>query len=343
MVAVRGEAAIDAYLKRPDPAHPIILLYGPDTGLVSERANALIASALDDPTDPFALIHLEGDDLFAEPSRLADEALTIPLFGGRRAIRVRAGSRSFVGSIEALASAPIKDCRIVIEAGDLKPESALRKTCERAKNAVAIPCFVDNEHALSQLIDEEMRAAGLRVLPDARAALLGSLGGDRQASRNELRKLALYAHGNSDVTLQDVMAIVTDVAGLRIDPILDSAFAGDTATFENVYARAMQARTDPGLILMMAQRHAASLHRASILAANGQTVTQAVEKTFFRLHFTRKERIEAALRLFSPARLGAAIEQLGIAAFDARRATALDGEIAQRALMAIAANARRRN
>ncbi|MDP3078573.1 MAG: DNA polymerase III subunit delta, partial [Bradyrhizobium sp.] len=96
MVALRGRE-IDAFLARPDPARPIILLYGPDAGLVRERADALLASAVDDPNDPFSLVRLDGDELSAEPSRLGDEAMTIPMFGGRRAIRVRAGSRSFAG------------------------------------------------------------------------------------------------------------------------------------------------------------------------------------------------------------------------------------------------------
>src|SRR5215472_9190790 len=89
MVALRGKE-IDSYLARPDPSRPIILLYGPDAGLVRERANALIASAVDDPTDPFSLVKLDGDELSAEPSRLVDEAMTVPLFGGRRAIRIPA-------------------------------------------------------------------------------------------------------------------------------------------------------------------------------------------------------------------------------------------------------------
>jgi len=80
LVALRGKE-IDAFLARPDPGRPIILLYGPDAGLVRERADALLASAVDDPNDPFSLVKLDGDELSAEPSRLVDEALTIPLFG----------------------------------------------------------------------------------------------------------------------------------------------------------------------------------------------------------------------------------------------------------------------
>src|SRR5258705_6287834 len=202
VVALRGKE-IDAFLARPDPGRPIILLYGPDAGVVRERAEALLASAVDDRIDPFSLVRLDGDDLSAEPSRLVDEAMTVPLFGGRRAIRVRAGSRSFASGVDTLAETPIKDCRIVIEAGELRPESPLRKACERARTAVAIGCYPDGERELAKLIDDELRLSSLRIAPDARAALTALLGGDRQASRNELQKLALYAPGESEVTLDD--------------------------------------------------------------------------------------------------------------------------------------------
>src|SRR5258708_6357362 len=205
MVALRGKE-IDAFLARPDAARPIILLYGPDAGLVRERADALMASAVDDPNDPFSLVRLDGDDLAAEPSRLVDEAMTVPLFGGRRAIRVRAGSRNFASGVDTLADSALKDCRIVIEAGELRPESPLRKACERAKTAVAIGCYPDTERDLAKLIDDELRVSNLRIASDARATLIALLGGDRQASRNELRKRAPYAHGELDATLEDVMA-----------------------------------------------------------------------------------------------------------------------------------------
>src|SRR5947199_10471478 len=105
MVALRGKD-IDAFLARPDPGRPIILLYGPDAGLVRERAEALLASAVDDPNDPFSLVKLDGDELSAEPSRLVDETMTVPLFGSRRAILVRAGTRRFASRVATPAEPP---------------------------------------------------------------------------------------------------------------------------------------------------------------------------------------------------------------------------------------------
>src|SRR5579871_4080387 len=279
MVALRGRD-IDAYLARPDATRPIILLYGPDAGLVRERADTLMASAVDDPSDPFSLVKLDGDELAAEPSRLVDEALTIPLFGGRRAIRVRAGSRSFASGVDALAETPLKDCRVVIEAGELRPESPLRKACERAKTAVAIACYPDTERDLAKLIDDELRVSNLRIASDARAVLMTLLGGDRQASRNELRKLTLYAHGKGEVTLDDVMAVVADASELKIDPIVDGAFAGNPSAVETEFAKAKIAGTYPGMIISAAQRQAAWLHKTALAAAEGTPVSTLLDSGF---------------------------------------------------------------
>lgn len=341
MVALRGRD-IDAFLARPDAARPIILLYGADAGLVRERADALIASAVDDPRDPFSLVRMDGDDLAAAPSRLVEEAMTMPLFGGRRAIRVRAGAKNFAGGIDTLADLILKDCRIVIEAGELRPESPLRKACERAKTAVAIACYPDTERDLARLIDDELRQSRLRIAPDALMALTALLGGDRQASRNELRKLTLYAHGRSGVTLDDVVAVVADASDLKIDPIVDGAFAGQAALVETEFAKAVTAGIYPGMILSAAQRQAALLHRASLAVAEGQPASAAAESGFPRLHFSRKSVVETALRNFTPARLTGVIEQLAAAALDVRKHAALGAAIAQRALMSIAVNARRR-
>ena len=119
MTAIKA-ADVDAFIARPDPARPVVLVFGPDAGLVSERVNALVKASVDDPNDPFSLVRLEGEELAANPGRLVEEAQTIPLFGGRRAAWVKAGSRNIAPAVEALLTLPTSECRVVIEAGDLR-------------------------------------------------------------------------------------------------------------------------------------------------------------------------------------------------------------------------------
>src|SRR5687768_6206243 len=100
MVALK-KSDFDGLVARPKPAWPIVLVYGPDAGLVHERVQALIRKTVDDPKDPFQLARLEGDELASEPMRLVEEANTIPLFGGRRAVWVKAGTRNLAPAVEA--------------------------------------------------------------------------------------------------------------------------------------------------------------------------------------------------------------------------------------------------
>ena len=70
-----------------------------------------------------------------------------------------------------------------------------------------------------------MRAADLAIAPDARAALMPLLGGDRRASRAELRKLVLYPRGKERIEVDDILAVVADASALAIDALIDAAFA----------------------------------------------------------------------------------------------------------------------
>src|SRR4029077_18800390 len=223
--------------------------------------------------------------------------------GAAAAFGFRAASRISASGVDTLADSAVKDCRIVIEAGELRPESPLRKACERARTAVAIACYPDTERDLAKLIDDELRVSNLRIAPDARAVLTSLLGGDRQASRNELRKLALYAHGKGEVTLDDVMPVVSDASELKLDPIVDGAFAGNPAVVESEFAKAMVAGTYPGVIISAAQRQAAWLHKSALAVADGTPISTLLDSGFPRVHFSRKGTVETALRNFSAARL----------------------------------------
>jgi len=78
MTAIKA-ADVDRFIAKPNPEQPVVLVFGPDTGLVRERVDALVRASVDNPDDPFALARIEGDELAGNPSRLVEEALTVPM------------------------------------------------------------------------------------------------------------------------------------------------------------------------------------------------------------------------------------------------------------------------
>jgi DNA polymerase-3 subunit delta len=341
MVALKTNEA-ESFIARPDPARPIVLIFGPDAGLVRERAEALIRVSVDNPADVFSLIRIDGDELSGSPYRLVEEANTVPMFGGRRAIWVKAGSRNIAPAVEAVINASSPDCRVVIEAGELRKTSPLRAICEKAKNAVAIACYADEERDIARVVDDELKKAGLSIAPEARAALMPFLGGDRQATRNEVRKLALYVYGRDRIAIEDVMAVVADASAVALDNVIDAAFAGKPADVESHFAKARGEGTAPGAIVSAALRHLSNLHRMRIAVEDGQSIAGAVEGARPPIHFRRKSAIELALRAWTASKLADAMSALADALLETRRQSNLAEAIAHRSMMSLAAAARKK-
>ena len=341
MTAVKS-ADIDRFLAKPSA--PAVLVYGPDAGLVRERVETLIRASVENPADPFSVVRIESEELAANPARLADEANTVPLFGGRRAVLLKISSRhNVLPSIEAVLDDPPRDCRILIEAGDLKKSSPLRALAEKSKYAAALPCYLDDAQALARLIDQEMREANLTLADDARAALVSLLGGDRLASRSEIGKLTSYAAGKSRIEMADVLAVVSDASEIALDALLDAAFAGKIDEVEREYKKAASEGTSPGSIVSGALRQVAQLHRMRLMIDNGDSADYAMMRGAPPVHFSRKTSVQTALRHWSAPRLVRAMAQLADASFDARRQSDLADVIAQRALLSLAVAARRRD
>ena len=94
-----------------------------------------------DLDDPFRVMTLPGSALASDPVRLNDEMAALSFTGGRRLVRIKdAGDALGAAFAGLLQDPPPGDSVAIAEAGDLTGRSALRRTFESAKNAVAVPC-----------------------------------------------------------------------------------------------------------------------------------------------------------------------------------------------------------
>lgn len=333
MVAIKAHEA-ERTLARLDPAWRLILIYGPDTGLVSERASALARASVDDPDDAFQLIRMDGDVVAADPMKLVDEANTIGLFGGRRAIRVSPTSKPLLGGVEPLLAAPSQDAIVIIEAGDLQRSNPLRTACEKARTALAIPCYGDAARDLGTIIDEMVRSAGKSIDRNAREHLAGLLGGDRQTSRREIEKLLLYVGAEPAVLSQHIEAIVGDTAQREQAMLVDAVFAGKLPVLDLAQAKLMSEGLDPGVMLGAVLRQALALLKARQSMDSGRGVRDVVAT--MRLPYPRIATTEAALNIWSSAKLNEAVGLVGNAILATRQNADMGRAVATRALWTLA-------
>src|SRR6185503_19779151 len=118
--------------------------------------------------DPFRVVEVTAAQLKDDPARLADEFAALSMIGGRRVVRVRPADDDTVAALENLLLTSSGDALIVLEAGDLKPGSALRQLAESSDLIAAVACYPDTESKLEDLVDQVLGTAGLRATGDTR-------------------------------------------------------------------------------------------------------------------------------------------------------------------------------
>src|SRR5262245_27650081 len=141
---------IESFLRDVDAAVAAVLLYGPDAGLVRERADRLTALVAGDATDPFRVSEVTPDRLRDQPSLLSDEAAALTFGGGRRVVRLRNAGDGQSVAVQSFLRAPAGDGLLIVEADELGPRSSLRQLFEAAGNAAALPCYRDETGDLAR-------------------------------------------------------------------------------------------------------------------------------------------------------------------------------------------------
>jgi DNA polymerase III subunit delta len=328
-------ADADRYVTAPPKGLNVALVFGPDQGLVHERAEKLAKTVVTDLTDPFRVTDLEESALVADGARLFDEAAALSMLGGRRVVRVRGAGNNLAKLFESFLADHAGDALVVIEAGDLAKGTGLRRVFEEDDHAAAIPCYADSARDLYEVVRTAMKEYGLGIAPDAVEEAVSRLGSDRGVTRKELEKLALYAGAAKQVTREDVRAVMGDEAEARVEEVCDAAGLGDLARLDLALERYF--------ILRNAMGHFQRLAQTRALAARGEPVDAAMKRLRPPVHFSRATSFKGQAGNWSEERLSEALDLL----LDAEalcKTTAVPAEAAcGRALFNVAAMARMRN
>ncbi|MBT5894900.1 MAG: DNA polymerase III subunit delta [Rhodospirillaceae bacterium] len=331
---------VESFLDAPGPEIVAALLYGEDSGLVRERAARLAGAVVEDVSDPFRVAEVSQAMLKDDPSRLFDEMAAMSLTGGRRLVRLSPAGNAQSAAIQTVlddSSITPDGSFLVVEAGSLAPRDSLRKLFESHQRGAAIPCYLDDDRSLEALIHQAMSGHGLTVEPSALAYLCENLGSDRQITRSELEKLALFKGRNGGaVTLAEAEANVGDGAPLARDDVALATASGDQGALDRALVKCNIAGEQPIAILRAVIRHLQRLHLISLKAAMGDDIGRLIKSHRPPIFFKHQAIMQRQIQMWRPQRLAQALAILTEAELDCKT-TGLPAEaICGRALIRIA-------
>lgn len=292
---------IETFVKKPSPEALAVLIYGPDEGLVRERAQILTRHVVPDPKDPFGIAELPADQLLDNPGRLLDEAQSISMLGGRRVIRVRDATDKITSAVkDTLKSLKKGDNLVLIEANELGPRSSLRLLFEDAGNAAALPCYVDDERDLTRLLGEMLKEQGYLIPSEALVYMASNVAGDRGVVRAEAEKLMTYMGKNKNIALEDVEACIGGGGVLPLDDLARNTASGNFAEADRVLRFLLSEGEAPVRILRVLQEYFLRLHVTKARLGNGEDLELALKKLRPPIFFKHKDAFVSQAHGWSP-------------------------------------------
>ncbi len=309
--------------------------------MVRERVDRLVVDCAGDRHDPFRVVELTSDDLKSDPARLADEAAAFSMTGGRRAIVVDNPGEEATQLCKSAIDSGTADALIVLQAGELRPQSKLRKLFESEKEAAAIPCYDDSESDLAALVETGLAEHSISIDPDAIAILTAHLGPDRQLVRAEVAKLALYAGDQKRLTETDVRATIGNASAFVLDDLVQAAATGDQPAVETALQRAWRAEAAPVAVIRALQRHLQRLNHVAARVATGADTKEAMRSLRPPVFWKQEQQFRAQLRAWSPHALSEATARLLDAEVELKLGQAPDRSACARAVMSLAQMAAR--
>lgn len=276
-----GYNQIESFARNFNPAQRGVLIYGPDHGLVQERAREVLAKVLGNPDDPFAMTDLTGGAIKDDPALLFDEVSAMAFFGGRKVIRIREDAEKAAEALKGLFVSPpsgkIEELGFVLVLADeLDKRSALRLLFEGATDAAALPCYVDESVGVSQLIREEFKRRQIIASSDAIAYLSNVLRGDRLMVRMEMEKIDLYLGAERDLSLDAARECTGDLAESSADEIADAVSLGDIAATDKHLKKALGQGAMPIMLLRSVSRHFQRFVVVANQMENGTSLDQSI-------------------------------------------------------------------
>jgi len=328
-----------------------VLFFGPDRGLAKERANQLSKIYCTNPDDAFAATVLTADDLTSDPAKLADEMSALSMFGDARLVRIRLdherSGAAIAKIIKSFDTDPDKaEAKLIVEAGDLSPRSAIRKAFEGAGNFVSIGCYAASTNDLANLVRTTLNEMSIKIDPQALDLWVPLLEGDHALARGEIEKMALYKGYGTEpdaiVTLEDIRALAAGGQNVSIDDIIMSAMDGRPAVSDANYRRAIAGKINTAVILRSLQRHLGRLIEANTNMESGETPEGAIKALRPPVFRMQERAFLGQLRLWPNSMLRRALSQSHEAEKQLKTASAPGDAIVGRLLLALASYAKKR-
>ena len=256
----------------------IILLYGENNGLKKDVREIIIRNFKKEKDDIEFLSFYE-DEILQNEENLHNAIFSGSLFSNKKIITINNATDKMIKQIEKIIDKDPKNILLIIYSQILEKKSKLRNTFEKQDNTICVPCYLDNNKDLEQIILNELRKNNIKLSRESVNLIIEKSNSDRENLRNEIAKITSFAVTNKNLEFDSIKSIINFSGEYKSDTLINECLSGNTLQFKKILSELYLNTVNQIYLLRILSNKAQRLLKMKKLEKDYKSVDELINKS----------------------------------------------------------------
>ena len=211
----------------------LILLYGENNGLKKDVRETIIKKFKEEK-DNIEFLSFYEDEILQNQENLYNAIFSGSLFSNKKVITINNVTDKIFKQIEKIIEKNPKNILLIILSQILEKKSKLRNLFEKQDNTICVPCYLDSEKDLENIIYKELKKNNINLSREVINLIIEKSNQDRENLKNELEKIKSFAHNKKNIEIDQIKSLINFSGEHKSDNLINECLCGNILQFKKI-------------------------------------------------------------------------------------------------------------
>ena len=213
--------------------HNLFLFYGENIGLKKDIRNK-IKIGMNEKEVNLEFLSFYENEIIDNEDNFYNSIYSGSLFSNKKMITINNGTDKIIKFIEDIYIKYPENLILIIFADLLEKKSKLRSFFEKNTTAVCVPCYLDNNRDLENILTSELKKNNITASRESLNLLIDKSNNDRNNLRNEIEKIKAYSLNKKNLKIEEIKSIINFAGEYKSDSLVNECLNGNIIQYKKI-------------------------------------------------------------------------------------------------------------
>ncbi len=213
--------------------HNLFLFYGENIGLKKDIRNK-IKIGMNEKEVNLEFLSFYENEIIDNEDNFYNSIYSGSLFSNKKMITINNGTDKIIKFIEDIYIKYPENLILIIFADLLEKKSKLRSFFEKNTTAVCVPCYLDNNRDLENILTSELKKNNITASRESLNLLIDKSNNDRNNLRNEIEKIKAYSLNKKNLKMEEIKSIINFAGEYKSDSLVNECLNGNIIQYKKI-------------------------------------------------------------------------------------------------------------